>query len=105
MSASRRRFLQLIAAGTAASVIAPAGALAVTTARKPAVKPRPVAPPKSEPVAPKTPSDAIAAEVEKQKGYVAEALKGIRAFTLPPGTEPAFVFTPVHARGRKSRSS
>ena len=97
MSATRRRFLKLIAAGSAAAVIAPATALPAP-ARKPRVAPRPAAPPRVE-------ATPLPDEVRKQKGYVAEALKSIRAYELPPSSDPAYVFKPLRARGRKAKTS
>jgi hypothetical protein len=106
MTATRRKFLRLLAAGSAAAVIAPATTLAATrrrTSPKPLLAPHPVAPPRVEP-APSKP-DAMAAEVTKLKGYVAETLKSVRGYSLPPGAEQAFVFEPMPARRRRSRSS
>jgi hypothetical protein len=101
MTATRRKFLRLLAAGSAATVIAPATTLARTrrrTAPKPALTPHPAAPPRVEP----TP---LAEEIQKQKGYVAEALKTVRGYSLPPGVEPAFVFRPMPARRRRARAT
>jgi hypothetical protein len=96
MSATRRRFLKLIAAGSAAAAIAPASTLAQT--KKAVVRPKPAARPRVEP------SDAVAEEIRKQKGYVAETLRAIRGHTLPLGSASAAVFRPLKAR-RRTRSS
>ena len=97
MSATRRRFLRLIAAGATAAAIAPATTLAQTT--KAAVRPRPAAPPRVEP------PDAVAEEIRKQKGYGADTLRTLRGHTLPLGSESAAVFRPTKARPRRTRSS
>jgi hypothetical protein len=97
MTATRRRFLKLIAAGSAAAVIAPATALPAP-AKKRRVAPKPAAPPREE--APPVPD-----EVRKLKGYVAEALRSIRAYQLEPSIEPAYVFAPLRARRRKAKTS
>lgn len=103
MSRSRRQFLKLVAAGAMGAAAGPAGALARTTTRvrKPTTTIR-------KPAAPATPAAArppaaMAAEIEKQKGYAAAALKTIRGYELPTGSEQAFVFRPMPARrGRTS---
>lgn len=109
MTATRRRFLRLLAAGSAAAVIAPATTLGATrkrttsrTAPKPALTPHPAAPPRVEP-APRP--EALTEEIKKQKGFVAEMLKTVRAHSVPPGIEPAFVFRPMPARRGRSRTS
>lgn len=97
MSATRRRFLKLIVAGSAAAVIAPTTALPAP-ARRRRVAPKPAAPPRVE--APPVPE-----EVHKLQGYVAEALRGIRAYELELSVEPAYAFTPLRARRRKAKTS
>ena len=84
---SRRRFLSLIAAGSVAALAAPARELAAT-ATTAAKKPAPA------------PSPRMLAEIEKQKKSVADALKAIRAYALPPGSDMAFEFRPLR-RGRR----
>ena len=84
---SRRRFMTLIAAGSAAAAIAPAERVVAATA--PAGKPAASAPP------PK-----VRAEIEKQKKATAEQLKVIRNYVLPAGSPMAFEFRPSR-RGRK----
>jgi hypothetical protein len=80
--------MALIAGASAASLAAPASPLvgaarALVAPKKPALSPR------------------IAAEIEKQKKYVADALKTIRGFELPPGSDMAFEFRPMKPkRGR-----
>ena len=81
----RRRFLELLAAGSAAIAAAstPAGA-----ARARRTTPAGAAPARSK---------ALAAELANQKRYVAAALETLRKYPLPAGSEPAFVFTPLEA--------
>lgn len=84
---SRRRFITLVAGASAAALVAPASSIRAA-ARKPL--PRQAAGP-----------PAMAAEIEKQKKSVAEALKAIRDYPLPPGSDMAFVFRPLRPAGRK----
>lgn len=106
MTATRRKFLRLLAAGSAAAVIAPAATVAGTrrrTAQKPALTPHPAAPPRVEPTPPARP-EALAEEIKKQKGYLAETLKTVRGYSLSGSVEPAFVFRPMPARRRRART-
>jgi hypothetical protein len=104
---SRREFLRLIATGAAAAVAAPAGALAAETRKKPAAKKRAAKPPvKTEGPKPHvSPSGHVAeaAEIEKQKVWLAEALKVLREYPLPPGSEMGFSFRPLASRRRTGR--
>lgn len=84
---SRRRFLKLIAAGSAAAATA-----AVPTARA-ATRKRAHAPAQPMPA-------KIAKEIDNQKAYVSKTLDVIRLYPLPPGTEPAFVFQPLDSPRR-----
>jgi hypothetical protein len=78
----------LVAAGSAALMSAPLGALAQSRpARGPAAPPRRL-------------SAAAQEELRKQKASTAQAIKAILNFPLPPGTEPGFVLRPVKARRR-----
>ncbi len=79
--ASRRRFLKLMAAGSAAVLAKPLEA-ATTPEKKPAAK-SPALPPE------------ISAEIKSQKDYLARTLSVIRDFELPAGSEPACVFLPL----------
>jgi hypothetical protein len=90
---SRRRFLRLAAAG-ALALAAPASAAAPAGTRKPAAT-RPAGP------AARTGRIASAREIQKQKGWLADSLKAIRAVELPPGSNPAFVFRPLKPRRRR----
>jgi anaerobic selenocysteine-containing dehydrogenase len=98
MTKSRRQFLKLVAAGSAAALTGSSqrslAATAVKAARRAA---RPAAPPPA-------PTAAARAEIRKQKEQTAEALKTIRDYPLPTGSPMAFVFQPLKAgRGRKGR--
>jgi len=84
---SRRRFMTLVAGASAAALVAPASAVRAA-ARRPL--PRKSATP-----------PATAAEIEKQKKYVAEALKVIRDYPLPPGSNMAFAFRPLRPARKK----
>ncbi|HYM79849.1 MAG TPA: hypothetical protein VEY91_00390 [Candidatus Limnocylindria bacterium] len=88
---SRRRFMGLLAASSAALATGewsmPAADAATATAR---------------PTASKRLSKAARADLEQQKQYARQALKTIREFPLPSGSEPAFVFMPLKpARTRR----
>jgi hypothetical protein len=52
-----------------------------------------------------TRSAAVESEIKKQKGFLTAALKAIRDYDLPPGSEQAFVFAPVKAAPRRSHPS
>jgi hypothetical protein len=81
---SRRKFLALVAAGSA-----------VTAADALAAKPPVYATP---PVA----SAAIARGIAQQKEWLASSLDTIRRFELTPGSEQGFAFRPLPAARRKS---
>ncbi|MEK7331010.1 MAG: hypothetical protein AAB113_09425 [Candidatus Eisenbacteria bacterium] len=85
---SRRRFMTLLAAGSAAALTAPARGLVAATA--PPAKTKLTAP-----------SPRMLAEIEKQKKVVADTLKVIRSYPLPPGSDMAFEFRPLRAKRRK----
>jgi len=80
---SRRRFVAVLAAGSAALLAQPAVAAAPAAKPKPATAPKPAAP-------------AITAaqrkEYDRQKASTLDTLKTIRAHVLPPGTEMASIF-------------
>jgi len=84
---SRRRFIKLIAAGSAAMVAGTGPAARSRAAVKRASR---AATPGLTP--------AVRAEIRNQKQYVAQALKAVREHSLPPGSDPAFVFEPLKAR-------
>ncbi len=80
---SRRRFMALVAAGAAAVVTAPARAL---TPPKKTTAPAPERPPEIE------------KGVAEQKTLLAQQLKTLRDYPLPPGSDPAFLFAPLKPR-------
>jgi len=95
MTASRRRFLRLVAAGSAAVVAGPVAAAVrkAPRARKPA------------PAKPAAAAPALAEELRKQKAGLEQSLKALRDYPLPAGGgEPGFTFVPLKAR-RKERAS
>ncbi|HEX7078940.1 MAG TPA: hypothetical protein VF363_11000 [Candidatus Eisenbacteria bacterium] len=87
----RRRFVKLMAAGAASLLVptTPGGTLAAAAA-----------PPRRRPGAPPETPPAIAREVAKQKKSLADTMKVIRDYVLPPGSAPASVF---RAMKRKER--
>jgi len=99
--AARRRFLRAVAVGAAAALVTPVQALAQAAAAETG------AARKTKTAAPKTAAPgrrtALPAEVQKLKGFTDDALKAIRAFPLPAGSPPAFVFHPLRARRGKAR--
>ena len=90
---SRRRFLKVVAMGSAAALVSATLPRAGDAAGRTAAKPR-------HSTGPRPP--AIEAEVAKQKHSTADLLKTIRDYPLPAGSEMAFVFAPV--RGAKRRT-
>jgi len=83
--------MSLLAAGSAAAVVAPAQSMvaAAATAGKTPAKP-----------AASAPSPKVRTEIEKQKKSTADQLKVIRNYQLPAGSPMAFEFHPLR-RGRK----
>jgi hypothetical protein len=104
LSKSRRRFIRAVAAGSAVSLVAPLRAIARSAASATgATTPKKAAAPKRAPAAkPRPAADAkhvaLPKEVEKLKGYTNDALKAVRAYPLPTGSEMAFTFHPVRPR-------
>jgi hypothetical protein len=100
---SRRKFLALVAAGSAvtaadalaAKTAAPRTNKTAAAAAKKAAKPPVYATP---PVA----SAAIARGIAQQKEWLASSLDTIRRFELTPGSEQGFAFRPLPAARRKS---
>jgi hypothetical protein len=80
---SRRRFLKLVAASSVAALAASAGASPLVAATTPPAR-------KS-----KTPGPAVRAEIKSQKESLDKALKVIREYSLPPGSEMSLVFVPI----------
>ena len=106
---SRREFMRLLAAGTAAAMAAPVVAMAAESAKKAAATP-PARDARPAPAAPRQrraragePAirPALPAEIEKQKQYLEGSLKRIRAYSLPPGSAPAFMFRPLASKRTK----
>jgi len=93
---SRRRFLKLVAMTSAAALV-PAVPKRARAARTKKAAPAPAARPA-----------ALENEIKKQKAATADALKAIRDFELPPGSEMAFVFSaqraPRRGKGAKGGS-
>jgi len=83
---SRRRFVALVAAGSAALAATPA--LAAPTPRR---KPAPPPPAKPAP----HPEPAETARFEKQRENLRATLKTIREVPLPPGGDLSVVFRPL----------
>jgi hypothetical protein len=88
----------LLAAGSAGLTTPPtAGLAAAARARRPEPPPGGAArPPASAPPA------ALRAEIERQQRELAKTLKTLRDYPLEPGSDPAFVLSPMRAaRARK----
>ena len=83
----RRHFVTLVALSGAALVTAPLSRAAAAT--------RKVA---SQSERRRTPSAAIRREIANQEKGLADQLKVIREFELPPGSAMAFAFKPLRAR-------
>lgn len=90
---SRREFVTLVAAGSAALIAAP-GAADDHTRRKRASKPgdKP-APPPAEP-------SKSEKELARQKASTLATLQQLRDFPLPPGGDLPVVFRPQRTRGK-----
>ena len=101
---SRREFLRMVAAGSAAVVAASAGraaAAAKSAAAKSAGGAQTAKSGAAQPGGSR--SAAVQAEIDKQKKSTAKALKAIRAYELPAGSPMAFAFRPLrptHKGGR-----
>lgn len=97
---SRRAFLKLMAAGSAAATLGHAGRAAAADAKgTDAAKAAPAKRSTGWPA-------AYQAELEKQKKSTADALKAIRDHALPAGSAPAFVFKPLKVKsGHGGRTS
>lgn len=85
---SRRKFVTMIAAGSAALLAQPLAGLAATRRKGAAHKPAAHAKPGASSPAP----SATEREFQRQRASTLETLKTIRAHKLPAGSEPAFVF-------------
>ena len=90
-SMGRRRFMHVLAVGGAAVL---AGGVPSTSAASPKAEPPKAAAPKgAKPVSP-----AMQKELRSQEKSLADVLKVIRDYDLPPGSEPATVFRAMRAR-------
>jgi hypothetical protein len=89
-SMKRRRFVTLMALGSAALVTAPLSRAAAAAARA-----------RKAEASPRVPSSAIRKEIATQEKGLKDQLKTIRDFELPPGSPMAFVFEPLRARRRR----
>jgi hypothetical protein len=86
----RRRFVTLLALGGGALVSSPLTRAASALAR-------------AESAAKETrraPTAAVRREIETQRKSLADQLKAIRSYELPPGSPMAFVFRPLLATRR-----
>ena len=105
---SRREFIQVIAAGAVAAVATRTTAFAATATKaaapagkNAATKPAPAksaAPPPSAPPGTAGRHEALPKEIDKLKSALADQLKVIRAFPLPPGSPMAFTFRAQRVR-------
>jgi anaerobic selenocysteine-containing dehydrogenase len=90
---SRRDFIKLVAAGSAAASLGRSGrALAATTAKSAPAKHTPT----GKPVAAR--SAALETELNKQKKSTADTLKTLRDHELSPAAPLAFVFKALKPR-------
>ena len=87
----RRRFIQLVAVSGAAVLAAPLSRPARAAARKAAAA---AAGRRAE-------TPAVRGEIASQRKSLADSLKVIRGYDLPPGSPPAFVFRVLRAKERQ----
>jgi len=85
----RRRFIALVAASGGAL-------LAGTLPRARAAAPKAAA--RNARKSPKSLPPALEREIQKQEKGLADVLKVVRAYDLPPGSEPATLFRAMRAR-------
>lgn len=99
MTRSRRQFLKLVAAGSAAALTGASRRSLAADAVKVAAKHTAQSAPASA-----GSTGSVRAEIQKQKQQTAETLKIIRDYPLPTGSPMAFAFKPLKAgRGRKEK--
>lgn len=96
---TRRRFVSMLAAGSAA--LAASGALAA--AAKPAAKPASPKPAAAKPDAAKPSAAALQKEYDRQRRGTLETLEVLRKFPLPPGGDLPVVFRPLRPTRSKER--
>ena len=104
---SRRKFVSLLAAGSAAALARPADAVAAVPTRSrsksaagPAAKP---AGPPPGPAPRVGPASAEQKEFDRQRANTLAALKAIREYVLPPGGDLPVVFRPLPSPRRGPR--
>jgi hypothetical protein len=88
---SRRRFVTLVAAGSAAFVASPIAAVTPAVRRRASAAPKP---------ATATLSEADRREIARQRKSTADTLTVIRKHAMPPGTEMAAIFRPRRSARR-----
>ncbi|HTM57808.1 MAG TPA: hypothetical protein VL123_05275 [Candidatus Udaeobacter sp.] len=91
---SRREFLRLVAAGSAAAITGSAPRVARAAARAASGRAAKSA------AAPARPA-AVRAEIDRQKKLTADALRTIRKHELPAGSPLAFTFRPLRPAKRE----
>jgi hypothetical protein len=94
---SRRGFLGLIAAGSAAAAFPVAARARPATSKKRPAGPAPGASPAGPHGSTGVPL-AVAEGIRRQKAAVSQSLQALRDYPLPPGSEPAFGFAPRRPR-------
>jgi len=92
---TRRGFVTLVAAGSAALLARPGLAEEVAPARK-----KGASAPAAKPVPPPPPPSAAEKEFERQRAGTLSTLKTLREYPLPPGGDLPVVFRPQRARKR-----
>jgi hypothetical protein len=100
---SRRQFLKLVAAGSAAALTSGARGAAAAARRAAAKSAARAATADSAHAAPAAIPDAVRVEIEKQKKSTADALKIVRDYPLPAGSPMAFSFAAMRATRREGR--
>ena len=88
---SRRRFVTLLTAGSAAIAASPALAAKAATAAPTAPK-KPATPPASKPA---VGASALQKEFDRQRAGTRDTIKTLREFQLPPGGDLPVVFRPL----------
>ena len=93
---SRREFLRLVAAGSAAAITGAAPRVARAAARAAKASAAKTAAPAARPA-------PVRAEIDRQKKLTADALRTIHKFELPAGSPLAFAFRPLRASKKGGR--
>jgi hypothetical protein len=92
---SRRHFVTIVAAGSAALLAQPALAIHGGSRRRKKAAPAP------KPQAPATGAAATQKEFERQRAGTLATLKTLREYPLPPGGDLPVVFRPQRSRRRE----